>query len=326
MLAKRDTGHFKGTTPSTPNFSRESRRNPLPFHLHHLHSLDPLRIHLLPQNPNLLLHHAPEPIPIQILVLLPSHHLLLILHLPRNLQQARHKRLLDIREAKPLRDIRDRAHQFLRVLDVRVVREFGAPVRAVHLALLPVGVGEEVFAVEAGRALGDARVEEVEVVGGSDHEDALVQLEAIDLVEEVRPDAGDDEGVEVFEDEEAGGFSAGFVEDLFEGGLGAGPGGEGFYVEGWDRGGHVVERVHDCFDADGLAVAGRTVEDESALPGDFVFRVLLATGEEAGDVVLDGGFHVGVEDHVVPEGGLDRAVETLVLLPIALVVDPDLVV
>ncbi len=49
-----------------------------------------------------------------------------------------------------------------------------APVLAVLDALRVGGNWEEVLAVEAGRAFGDSRVETVEVVGGSYHEDSVV--------------------------------------------------------------------------------------------------------------------------------------------------------
>ncbi len=43
------------------------------------------------------------------------------------------------------------------------------------------------------------------MIGGADHEDAVVVAEAVDFVEEVGADGVGDEGVEVFEDKEAGG-------------------------------------------------------------------------------------------------------------------------
>lgn len=56
----------------------------------------------------------------------------------------------------------------------------------------------------------------------ADHEDAVVGLETVDFVEEVGAYLRCDEGVEIFEDEDAGGGAAGVVEDEGGGVFGAG--------------------------------------------------------------------------------------------------------
>jgi len=60
------------------------------------------------------------------------------------------------------------------------------------------------------------------MVRGPDHKDAVVGLEAVDFVEEVGAHSGGDEGVEVFEDEDAGGGTTGVGEDEGGGVFGTG--------------------------------------------------------------------------------------------------------
>ena len=93
------------------------------------------------------------------------------------------------------------------------------------------------------------------MIGASHHQNPIIGFQAIDLVEEVRAHAVGDDGVEIFEDEEAWSLFAGLVEDGGEGVFGPSVGGEGADVEGGDWRWEVVEGVHHCFDGDGLAVA-----------------------------------------------------------------------
>lgn len=52
-----------------------------------------------------------------------------------------------------------------------------------------------------------------------------------------------------------------------------------------------VQRVHDCFDADGLAISGRSIIDDSSLPGDFELFVRVSAIVEVLDVVSNGILH-----------------------------------
>ncbi len=72
------------------------------------------------------------------------------------------------------------------------------------------------------QAYRDARVQAVQMIGAANHEDAVVGLEAVDLVQEVAPDVVRDDGVEVLEDEVARGTLSRLLEDLPNGSLGAG--------------------------------------------------------------------------------------------------------
>lgn len=55
------------------------------------------------------------------------------------------------------------------------------------------------------------------MIGASDHEDAVVVLEPINLIEEVTPDIIRHDGVEILEDEVARRELAGLAEDLLDG-------------------------------------------------------------------------------------------------------------
>jgi len=88
-----------------------------------------------------------------------------------------------------------------------------SPKLAIQHSLALIGVVELKLAVEATGSAFESRVELVEVVCGANHEDAVVGLETVDFVEEVGAHGGCDEGIEVFEDEEAGRGLAGFGED-----------------------------------------------------------------------------------------------------------------
>ncbi len=60
------------------------------------------------------------------------------------------------------------------------------------------------------------------MVGAADHEDTVVGLEAIHLVQEVAPHIVRDNGVEVFEYEVTRGKLPGLEEDLLDGPFGPG--------------------------------------------------------------------------------------------------------
>lgn len=91
-----------------------------------------------------------------------------------------------------------------------------------------------VFPIKARRSLGDGWIKAIEVICGSDHEDSIVGFETVDFVKEVTACGVCDEGVDVFEYEEAGGHCAGMHEDLADGGSASLGGVEVLYVERGD--------------------------------------------------------------------------------------------
>lgn len=247
-------------------------------------------IQLLPQNPNLLLHLPPQREAIEIPILVadpparaadfapPTLPLVarvqgvallrtttVVVLLFRDGEQARHERFLNVRERETARDAGDGSAEHGWELDfsfsssfvviVAVAEEFPAPEGAVGFPLRHTRLGEEVLAIEAAGPVADALVEALEVVGGADHEDAVVGFEPVDLVEEVGAHAVGDEGVEVLEHEQAGGLLARLGEDGGDGVFRAGDGGEGADVEGGYGGRGQGEGVHHGFDGDGFAVA-----------------------------------------------------------------------
>ena len=175
-------------------------------------------VHVLAEGEHLLSDFAPELVVVEIagLILVAATEVrrrALFGAVTRDSEQRGDESFLEIRKTKILRDAGDGGAQLPGEIDAGFALEFLAPVVAVEDALVGGRQGEEVFAVEARGAAGEARVELVEVVGAGDHEDAVVVLEAVDFVEEVGPAAGRDDGVDVFEDEHAGGHVAGLDED-----------------------------------------------------------------------------------------------------------------
>ena len=184
-------------------------------------------LHLLAQDGNLLLDLSPQEIPIKAMVRVGRDRLVVVL-LRRNGQQRRHEGFLDVGEAEPVRDLGDGRAQLVGELDVLVVRQLGLPEPAVPDPLREVGVREQVFPVEAAGPLGDARVEALQVVGAPDHQDAVVVLEAVNLVEEVAADLVRDDAVQILEDQVTRRRRSGLGEDQAEGVFGPGVAGWGW--------------------------------------------------------------------------------------------------
>lgn len=176
------------------------------------------------------------------------------------------------------------------------------------------------------------------MVGGGHHEDTVVVLEAVDFVEEVGACRGGDDGVDVLEDEHAGGHSAGLQEDGADvvGAWG------GFDVEGWDGAGAEFVRggegVHEGFDGDGFSVAyfllsvrrtldgdradgrtGRTVEDHAPFPWDPEGFVDIFALEESGHEIDERFLHLGIQDHIIPSRFLHLLPERLAGTPVPIV-------
>ena len=97
------------------------------------------------------------------------------------------------------------------------------------------------------------------------HQNPIVRAQAVDFVEEVGSHVRGDDGVEVFEDEQAGGLLPRSGEDLRDGVFGPAEADEAADVEGWDRGGPRIEGVHDGFNGDGFAIAWGAVEEHTSL-------------------------------------------------------------
>ena len=230
---------------------------------------------------------------------------------------------MDIRKAETLRDTRDSLAQDRRKLHIITTVQFTSPKLAIPDPLLQIRVREEVFAVEAGGPLADARVQFVEVVGTADHHDAVVVLQAVDLVEEVGAHVVGDDAVEVFEDEEAGRHLTRLAEDLTDGVLGADEAGETPDVQRGDGVVALVERMHHRLDRNGLPVARRAVEDDAPLPGDAELGVPILRVEEFAHFADDALLHSGVQDDVVPARFLDGPPHLGVVLPIPTVENED---
>ena len=138
--------------------------------LNHMPKRRPLppRAHILPQRLDCLLHLDPQLVIIQIIIspIIPVIPTTAALCPPiRNRQQRCYKRLFQIRKTEFLRDACNGDTELLGELDGWSVFQFFAPVGAVEDALGFIGEREEVFAVEAGGAAREARVEEVEMIG-----------------------------------------------------------------------------------------------------------------------------------------------------------------
>ncbi|EEY19368.1 predicted protein [Verticillium alfalfae VaMs.102] len=121
-------------------------------------------IDALPQNLNLLLDLDPEHQLVEPVARVITHHDPRIRRRParpplagpgappRQRQQRRDERLLDVRKAELVRDLGNGAAQTIRELNLLVALELSLPEAAVRLALVDVGVREEVLPVEAGGA------------------------------------------------------------------------------------------------------------------------------------------------------------------------------
>lgn len=63
---------------------------------------------------------------------------------------------------------------------------------------------DSLLAVKSGRTIRETRVETIEVIRCADHENAVVVLNAVDLVQEVGTSFVVDNTVEILKDEQAG--------------------------------------------------------------------------------------------------------------------------
>lgn len=297
-----------------------------------------------------MLQFSPEDVVIQILVLrlcpnsttpfdlqhVPTFYQLLNITLPQlalrpirlscNLQQRTHKRLLDIRKGELIRDFGRRGRNLIRELNLFVVAQLLLPILAILDSLLEIRVREEILAIEAGRTLRNAWVESLEMVRAADHEDAFVRGETVHGVEEEAAHFVRDEAVEVLEHQVARGFLTRFREDVLDAILWRDEADERFDVERRHGLLAAVQGVHSGFDGDGLAVSWRAVENDAALPRHAETVVLLARVVEAFNRVDQVFLELFVQDDVLPAGFHDAAVQDRVLLPVALVEDPDFVV
>lgn len=145
-----------------------------------------------------------------------------ILSRSRYYDQSCHECFLDIGKAKGVGDFRNGHAQLVREVDILIsaLLELGLPEVAIMDSLLQIGVGEEELAIEPARSFRDPRIQAFEVVGAADHQYAVVGLHAIDFVEKEGAHAVGHEGIEVFKDEVAWCFLAGFAEDFPERKLG----------------------------------------------------------------------------------------------------------
>lgn len=188
-----------------------------------LYQNSPLGFHSFAQNLDLLLYFNPQDILLKAVSVsdrhytspavrhLLGHHILIIgpgtVGPPGDGQQSGHKGFLHIRKAKVVRDLGDRCAKLIREVDVLIAGKLGLPELAVGDALLQVWIGEVVFPVEARwpfldlmsdisftRDLflwtatnRDAGIKSIQVIGAADHEDAIIALEAVNLIEEIAP-------------------------------------------------------------------------------------------------------------------------------------------
>ena len=112
-----------------------------------------------------------------------------------------------------------------------------------------------IFPIESAWPLRNPGVQAFEVIGRSDHHDAIVAFQAIDLVEEETLDFITDQAVQIFKDEQARRGLAGFDKDLTDGVMWAVAPCEGFHVKCGDRVRAGVQRIHHRFDGDGFSVS-----------------------------------------------------------------------
>ena len=134
----------------------------------------------------------------------------------RNSQKGGDKGFLDVGEAELVRDLCNGRAQLIRKLNVFIVRQLSLPVLAILDPLLEVGVREKVLSVEAAWSLGYPGVEALQVIRTAYHQDAVIVLESIDLVEEVTTDLIRDNTVQILEDQITGGRRSCLGEDQAE--------------------------------------------------------------------------------------------------------------
>lgn len=129
-----------------------------------------------------------------------------------------------------------------------------------------IGEVKHILAIKTAGTLRDPWVKTLKMVGGADHEDAMVGLEAVDGVEEVGAEPWGDERVDVFKDEDAGCHLAGLLEDHVNAEFGAHEATKGLDVEEFHGGVFALGKaVHEGLDRDSLPVAWRAIEDETSL-------------------------------------------------------------
>lgn len=180
------------------------------------------------------------------------------------------------------------------------------------------------------------------MVGGSDHEDAVVGFEAVDFVEKVGAHVVGDEGVEVFKDEVAGGELAGFLEDLREGVFRAGvlrlsvtlrANGSGNkthrnqtpHIQARHAILPIQQRLHHGLDTDRLPVPRRAPINDSPLPWHLQLFVRVLALKEI-QVILDKGLlHVSIQNDILPARSLDTLPQFPTLLPPSVIIYPNLI-
>jgi len=240
----------------------------------------------------------------------------------RDGQQRHHYQLFHVGVAEAFRDVGNDGADIFWELEVVIRRQLRPPVFAVRDAALARRDAEVVLAVEARWPLRNGRVEAAEVVGGADHEDAVVGLQPVDLVQEVRAHLLDDQAVEIFEDQQARRHLARLVEDrahtvLRHVALVV----KALDIQRRDWLWEVGEVVHQSLDRDRLPVTRHTMEDDTALPRHFVLAIEVLVLEEALHIFDQALLHLGIHDYIIPGRVLNAFPELARLHPLGIIED-----